>query len=193
MSKVKVTWKADENFTPEQIRYQKTNEYIGFQEIGCHLIFDVKMDFTRKASFMAGGHTTEAPLTITYSIVVSRDSVRLAFMIASLNGLDIMSCNLENAYLNSTNREKIWFEGGIKCGEDKGKVLVVVRALYGLKSVVSACRAALAEALVRLGFKSTRSDPDVQIRAAVCLDNFKYYEILFVYVDDIIALSHKAT
>ena len=40
MSKVKVAWKADENFTPEQIRSQKANEYIGFQEIGCHLIFD---------------------------------------------------------------------------------------------------------------------------------------------------------
>ena len=30
MSKVEVAWKADEKFTPEQIRSQKTNEYIGF-------------------------------------------------------------------------------------------------------------------------------------------------------------------
>ena len=114
-------------------------------------------------------------------------------MIAALNGLDIMSCNLENAYLNATNREKIWSEGGIECGEDKGKVLVVVRALYGLKFAGSAWRAALAEALVQLGFKSIRADPDVRIRAAVCLDGGKYYEMIFVYVDDILALSHKAT
>ena len=33
----------------------------------------------------------------------------------------------------------------------------------------------------------------VWLRAAVRLDNFKYYEILFVYVDYILALSHKAT
>ena len=65
MSKVKVAWKADENFTLEHIRSQKTNDYIGFQEIGCHLIFDVKMDFIRKARFVAGGHTTEAPSAIT--------------------------------------------------------------------------------------------------------------------------------
>ena len=58
MSKVKVAWKADEKFTPEQVRSRKTNEYIGFQEIGCHLIFDVKMDFTRKARFVAVSHTT---------------------------------------------------------------------------------------------------------------------------------------
>ena len=114
-------------------------------------------------------------------------------MIVALNGLDIMSCDLENAYLNATNREKIWFEGGIECGEDKGKVLVVVRALYGLKSAGSAWRAALAEALVQLGFESARADLDVWIRSDVCLDGGEYYEILFVYVDNILALSHKTT
>ena len=151
------------------------------------------MEFTSKTRFVAGGHTTEAPLAITYLSIVLRDSVRLAFMVAALNGIDIMSCDLENAYLNATNSEEIWFEGGIEYSEDKGKVLVVVQALYGLKSSGSAWRAALAEALVQLGFKSTRSDPDVWIRAAVRLDGGKYYEMIFVYVDYILALSHKAT
>ena len=123
ISKVKVAWKADENFTPELFRSQKTNEYIGFQEIEFYLIFDAKMDFTRKARFVAGGHTTKAPSSITYLSVVLRDSVRLAFVITALNGLDIMSCDLENAHINATNRENIWFEGGIECGEDKGKIL----------------------------------------------------------------------
>ena len=104
-----------------------------------------------------------------------------------------MSCDLEIAYLIATHREKIRCEGGIECGEDKGKVLVVVRSLYELKSAGSAWRAALAEALVQLGFKSTRADSDVWIRAAVRLDGRKYYEILVVYVDDILALSQKAT
>ena len=55
-------------------------------------------------------------------------------MIAALNSLDIISCDLENAYLNETNRESIWFEWGIECSEEKGKVLVVIRVSYGLKS-----------------------------------------------------------
>ena len=79
-----------------------------------------------KARFVAGGHSIEAPSAITYSRVVLRDSVRLAFIIAALNGLDIMSCDLKNTYLNATNRENIWFEGGIECSEYKGKVLVVM-------------------------------------------------------------------
>ena len=133
------------------------------------------MELTRKSRFVAGDHTKEAPLAITYSIVVSRDSVGLAFIIVALNGLDIMSCDLENTYLNATNRENIWFEGGIKYGEDKGKVLVVVQDLYGLNSEGSACRAVLAGVLVQLGFKSTKADPDVCIRSAVRPDGFKYY------------------
>jgi hypothetical protein len=60
------------------------------------------MDFTRKARFAAdGGHTTTAPSSMTYSSVVSCDSIRLAFLIGALNDLDIMSCDLENAYLNA--------------------------------------------------------------------------------------------
>jgi hypothetical protein len=45
-----------------------------------------------------------------------------------------MSCDLENAYLNAKGKEKIWFEGGIECGANQGKVLIVFCALYGLKS-----------------------------------------------------------
>jgi hypothetical protein len=131
MAKVKITWKTNHELTPQQARGDRASELIGFQEIGCHIIFDVKMDFTRKARFVAGGHTTAAPSSMTYSSVVSRDSIRLSFVIAALNDLDIMSCDLENAYPNAPCREKIWFEGGIECGEDYGKVCIVVRSLYG--------------------------------------------------------------
>jgi hypothetical protein len=48
---------------------------IGFQEIGCHIVFDIKMDFTKKARFCAGGHTTDTQMAMTYSSVVLRDSV----------------------------------------------------------------------------------------------------------------------
>ena len=128
---------------------------------------------------MAGGHTTEAPSSIKYSSVVSSESVRLEFTIAALNGVDVMSCDLENTYMNAMCREKIWFEGGTKCGEYKGKVLIVVRALYGLKSAESSWRAALAQVLKDLDFVSTLADPDVWIREAVRGNGFKYYECYF--------------
>ena len=191
MSKVKVAWEVHDGHTPEQVRQGKAKELIGYQEIGCHMVFDVKMDFTRKARWVAGGHTTEAPASVTYSSVVSRDSIRLAFLIAALNGVDILSCDLENAYLNAKCREKIWFEGGIECGEDQGKVLIIVRALYGLKSAGASWRAELAQLLADIGYTSTKADPDVWIRAATRDDGYEYYEMLFVYVDDILSISHQ--
>ena len=42
--------------------------FVGFQEIKCHLIFDIKMDgkFICKARFVAGGHTTDPPESLTH-------------------------------------------------------------------------------------------------------------------------------
>ena len=61
MSKVKIAWKVDDVNTPSEARAATATSFVGFQEIGCHLIFDVKMDFTQKAWFVAGVHTTETP------------------------------------------------------------------------------------------------------------------------------------
>ena len=157
------------------------------------MVFNIKMDFTHKAQFVAGGHTTEAPASMTYSSVVSRDSVRLAFLIAALNDIDIMSVALENAFIQAPCHEKIWFEGGLECGEDYGKVCVIVRSLYGLKSAGATFHSSLAQALQDLGYLSTKAIPDVWICKAVCDDGHPYYKMLFVYVDDILALSHQAT
>jgi hypothetical protein len=104
MKKVKVAYEEKDE-TPEQVRSGEATGYIGFQEITCHLIWDVKMDFTRKYKMVANGAMTEAPASLTYSSVVSRDSVRLAFLIAELNDLDIMACDVGNAYLNAPCRK----------------------------------------------------------------------------------------
>ena len=54
---------------------------VGFQRIRCHLIFDIKMDFTRKAQFVAGGHVTDPPDCLTYSSVVSRETAKIFFSV----------------------------------------------------------------------------------------------------------------
>ena len=47
----------------------------GYNEILCHLVFNVKLDMTQKARYVAGGHLTNVPANMTYSSVVSRDTV----------------------------------------------------------------------------------------------------------------------
>jgi hypothetical protein len=57
----------------------------GYQKITCHMIFYVKMgeSFRRKARFIADGCKTKTPTAMTYSLVVSRDSVCTAFTITA--------------------------------------------------------------------------------------------------------------
>jgi len=65
------------------------------------------MDFTRKARYVAGGHMTDPLSTLTYSSVVSRDSIRIAFMLAALNNVQLLAADIGNAYLNAPTREKV--------------------------------------------------------------------------------------
>jgi hypothetical protein len=76
--------------------------------VKCHIIFDVKMDLTRKARYVAGGHMTAPPTALTYASVVSRESVRIMLTVAALNGLEVLSSDIQNAYLTAPTKEKIW-------------------------------------------------------------------------------------
>jgi hypothetical protein len=189
-SKVTVALEYYESMTPEQLRQDPT-AYVGFQEIKCHMIFDVKMDLTRKARFVAGGHLTQTPASITYSSVVSRDSVRLAFLIAALNDLEIIACDVGNAYLNAPCREKVWFVAGPEFGSRQGMVVKIVRALYGLKSSGASWRAMFNSTITKMGFDPIIADPDAYRRATAKPDGFRYYEYILVYVDDVLIISHS--
>ena len=54
MSKVKIAWKVDNGHIPSETRAATATAFVRFQDIGCNLIFDVKMYFTWKARFVAG-------------------------------------------------------------------------------------------------------------------------------------------
>ena len=69
--------------------------------------------------------------------------------------------------------------------------MIVVRALYGLKSSGASWRAMLAQSLTDIGYTSTRADLDVWIWPAFKPDGFEYYEMVLVYVDNILHLSHN--
>ena len=43
----------------------------------------------------------DAPADMPYVLVVSQESVRIDFLIAYLNDLDLFSANVQNVYLNA--------------------------------------------------------------------------------------------
>ena len=65
MSKVNIAWKVDDGNTPSEARAETATAFVGFQDIGRHLIFDIKMDFTRKAQF-CGRRTHKRGSIISY-------------------------------------------------------------------------------------------------------------------------------
>jgi len=69
---------------------------------------DVKMDFTRKAQYVTGGHWMDPPKAITYSSIVSRESVRIALLMAGLNDLEVRLTDIGNAYLTAPTAEKCY-------------------------------------------------------------------------------------
>jgi len=165
---------------------------IRYKWIKCHMIFDVKMDFTRKVCFVAGGHMMDSPDTISCSSVVSRDSIRIAFLITALNDISIQTCDIGNAYLNALLREKVYRMAGADFGNEcQGKNVLIVRALHGLKSSGAAWHSHLASTLYHQGYTSSLADPDVWFRTASKPDGFEYYEYILVYVDDLLVLSHE--
>ena len=66
--------------------WRNSKEYlpIGYQEIKCCMIFDIKLieNFRRKSRLVGGRHKTATPASITYSLLVSRDLVRITLAIS---------------------------------------------------------------------------------------------------------------
>jgi hypothetical protein len=104
----------------------------GYLKVDCHMVFDVKMTLERKARYVAGGHQTEPSKDITFASVVSRDSIWIAFLIAALNDLEILSVDISRAFLNAPCGEKVYTIAGKEFGPDKeGQlVLIQVRTLW---------------------------------------------------------------
>jgi hypothetical protein len=135
---------------------------------------------------------TDPPDTITYSSVASQDSIKIAFLIAALNDISIQMCDIGNAYLNALPREKVYTMAGAEFGNELlGRNVLIVRALYGLKSSGAAWCSHLASTLYHLGYTLSLADPDVWFRTASKPDRFEYYEYILVYVDDLLVLSHE--
>ena len=155
-----------------------TDDLIGYQGITGHLIFDIKLseNFRRKARYCADGHKTDTPKAMVYSSVVSRDSVRIVLLLAALNKLEVLSADVQNAFLTAPNKEKIYLKTGQEFGANANKIYIVTKALYGLKSASASFRSYVADALDNIGYKSSPADPDVWMRPAIKSDGEACYD-----------------
>jgi hypothetical protein len=164
-----------------------------YQDIRCHMIFDVRMDdFHRNARFVAGGHTTYTPHAMTYANGVSRESVMIAPTLTALNDMDVKMADIENAYLTAPITEKVWTVLGPEFGDEAGKRTLIETALYGLKSSGAAFRNHLAECMNKLGWNLCCNDRDLWMKAETFPDDgVLYWAYILIYVDAILCVHHE--
>ena len=143
-------------------------------------MFDVKQDLRHRARLVALGNLTEVPKDSTYSGVVSLRSLRMCILIAELNDLKVQAADISSAYLEAYTNEKVCFTAGPEFKELEGHTIVIIKALYGLRTSGARWHEKLADTLYDLGFIPCKSDPDVWMK-----DCGAYYEYVCVYVDDL--------
>ena len=152
----------------------------GYKKIHVHLVFDVKHDGRHKARLVADGHLTDIPLDSVYSGVVSLRGFRLTLFLAELNKLELWSTDIGNAYLEAQTSEKVYIIAGPEFGDREGHILVIFKALYGLRSSGARWHDKFADCLREMGFFPCKAEPDIWMRR-----NGNLYEYVAVYVDDL--------
>ena len=63
---------------------------------------------------------TNTPDTITYSSVVTRETVCIALTMAALHDLEVKATDVLIAYVTAPNHEKIWTALGPEFGDNAG-------------------------------------------------------------------------
>ena len=79
----------------------------GYKKASGHIIFGVQMTLEHKAQWVKDGHKTPQPDWSTYAGVVSHESICIALTYATLNGLPVCGCDIQNAYLQEPASESI--------------------------------------------------------------------------------------
>ena len=155
-----------------------------YKKIRVHMVYAVKHDGRHKARLVAGGHLTETPIDSVYSSVVSLRGIRILTFIAELNDLEVWCTDVGNAYLESYTKEKVYIVAGPEFGELEGHVLIIQKALYGLKSSGLHWHEQFADVLRDAGFIPSKAESDIWMR-----DKGDHWEYIAVYVDDLLIAS----
>ena len=149
------------------------------------MVYDIKHDGWHKARLVAGGHLTPIPLDSVYSGVVSLRGIRLVIFIAELNGLEVWATDVGNAYLEASTSEKLVIIAGPEFGpEREGHLLMIMKALYGLRTSGLRWHERFADALRDIGFAPSKAEDDIWMRR-----QGDHYEYIAVYVDDLAIAS----
>jgi hypothetical protein len=114
-----------------------------------------------KSCLVAEGNLTAPPKDSVYSGVVTLRSLRLCMLLAELNGLKVEAADVGNAYLKAYTQEKLYVIAGPEFGDRPGNVMVIVKALYGLRTSGAWFHEKFADTLLSMKFRPCKAYPNV--------------------------------
>ena len=148
-------------------------------------MFDVKFDLRKKARLVAGGNFTSMAKEDIYSGVVGMETIRMSLFLGEHNGLSCCAGNIGNAFLYGKTKEKVYIIAGPEFGRElEGKILVIDKALYGLRTSSARFHEHLATQLIKLGFRPSKADFNLWMK-----DMGTHYEYVATFVDDVLIWS----
>ena len=161
-----------------------------YQYTPLRIIFDVKAeDLRHKARMVAGGHVVNATMYESYASVVQTRTIRILKTIAANEGLNFITGDIGNAFVQAQTQEKIYSKAGPEFGPRSGCIVILKKALYGLSTSARAWNLELGDSIRRMGYTPTRADPDLWIKK----NEDGKYEYIATYVDDLIMVSKDPT
>jgi hypothetical protein len=163
-------------------KFHEGNIPEGYCKIEVYTIFDVKHDGRHKACVVANGNLTNTPLESVYSGVVSLRGLRTCIFLGELNKMTPWATDIGNPYLEAKTTEKVCIKVEPEFGELQGNLLIIDKALYGLRLSGKAFNQLLSDCLGDLRFYPSKAESSIFMRKCPTRDVYKY---VATYVDDL--------
>jgi hypothetical protein len=166
--------------------HTKTTAPSGHKKIRVHFVFDVKHNGRHKARLVADGHLADVPMESVYSGVVSLQGLCLVLFLVELNRLELWATDIGNAYLETFTSKKVYILAGPEFKELEVHILVISKALHGLRSSGARWHDRFSDCIMELGFFPCKAEPDIWM-----LKSENTYEYVAVYVDNLAIAMKK--
>ena len=156
-----------------------------YKKIRVHTVYDVKHDGRHRARLVADGHLT-APVADVYAGVISLRGFRMIIFAGELNGMQPYGTDISSAYLECETDEKVCIKAGTEFGPLAGHLLIVHKALYGLRRSALLFGEHLRKKLAKIGFFPSLAEDKIFMRKCPTAD---VYEYIGTYVDDLAIIA----
>ncbi|SYW81527.1 uncharacterized protein UHO2_00051 [Ustilago hordei] len=175
--------------------WEVTDLPIGMNTVNTKWVLKVKTDANLvptkfKARLVARGFTQRKGVDYTeiFTPVAPIQSIRGVLAVAAMQDWEVDSFDIKQAYLNSNLQHNMYLKPPVRTKMPLGKVLKLIKGLYGLKQSGREWNTEMDSHLQRMGFHCMPSTPCLYARGTG--DNIT---VITAYVDDMIIASpsHK--